>query len=107
MFQIILRRKGKLHGKFSLIDLAGNERGADTSSADRQTRLEGAEINKSLLALKVRKVYLIAKGLLLLTLILLSCKKRVKEKIYKLVIFEVTDFIVCRIFAYTHFPLFL
>lgn len=53
MFQIILRRKGKMHGKFSLIDLAGNERGADTSSADRQTRLEGAEINKSLLALKV------------------------------------------------------
>ncbi|RMC04495.1 hypothetical protein DUI87_18940 [Hirundo rustica rustica] len=40
VFQIILRRKGKLHGKFSLIDLAGNERGADTSSADRQTRLE-------------------------------------------------------------------
>ncbi|KAM9590627.1 kinesin-like protein KIF2A isoform 4-T4 [Morphnus guianensis] len=52
VFQIILRRKGKLHGKFSLIDLAGNERGADTFSADRQTRLEGAEINKSLLALK-------------------------------------------------------
>ncbi|TNN68159.1 Kinesin-like protein KIF2A [Liparis tanakae] len=52
VFQILLRRQGKLHGKFSLIDLAGNERGADTSSADRQTRLEGAEINKSLLALK-------------------------------------------------------
>jgi len=52
-FQIILRRRGKLLGKFSLVDLAGNERGADTSSADRQTRMEGAEINKSLLALKV------------------------------------------------------
>uniref|UniRef100_A0A8C6ZU70 Kinesin-like protein n=1 Tax=Nothoprocta perdicaria TaxID=30464 RepID=A0A8C6ZU70_NOTPE len=51
-FQIILRRKGKMFGKFSLVDLAGNERGADTSSADRQTRMEGAEINKSLLALK-------------------------------------------------------
>ncbi|XP_054837260.1 kinesin-like protein KIF2C isoform X2 [Eublepharis macularius] len=51
-FQIILRRKGKLYGKFSLVDLAGNERGADTSSADRQTRMEAAEINKSLLALK-------------------------------------------------------
>lgn len=57
VFQIILRRKGKLHGKFSLIDLAGNERGADTSSADRQTRLEGAEINKSLLALKVTEMF--------------------------------------------------
>ncbi|KFQ20100.1 Kinesin-like KIF2C, partial [Mesitornis unicolor] len=51
-FQIVLRRRGKLLGKFSLVDLAGNERGADTSSADRQTRMEGAEINKSLLALK-------------------------------------------------------
>ncbi|XP_030350376.1 kinesin-like protein KIF2C isoform X2 [Strigops habroptila] len=51
-FQILLRRRGKLFGKFSLVDLAGNERGADTSSADRQTRMEGAEINKSLLALK-------------------------------------------------------
>ena len=33
--------------------ILGNERGADTSSSDRQTRMEGAEINKSLLALKV------------------------------------------------------
>lgn len=54
VFQIVLRPVGssKIHGKFSFIDLAGNERGADTSSANRQTRMEGAEINKSLLALK-------------------------------------------------------
>jgi len=55
VFQIILRHNNNrksLYGKFSLIDLAGNERGADTSSANRQTRMEGAEINKSLLALK-------------------------------------------------------
>ena len=31
-------------GKFSLIDLAGNERGADTSSACRVTRVEGTYI---------------------------------------------------------------
>lgn len=54
VFQLSIKKRSnnKLRGKFSLIDLAGNERGADTSSANRQTRMEGAEINKSLLALK-------------------------------------------------------
>ena len=36
----------------TLIDLAGSERGADTRTACRTTRMEGAEINTSLLTLK-------------------------------------------------------
>ncbi|PFX31815.1 kinesin-like protein KIF24 isoform X2 [Stylophora pistillata] len=39
-------------GRFSFIDLAGNERAADVTDTDKQTRVEGAEINQSLLALK-------------------------------------------------------
>jgi hypothetical protein len=39
-------------GRLTFIDLAGSERGADTNSSSRATRLEGAEINTSLLALK-------------------------------------------------------
>lgn len=48
VFQIYLRSMtapDKIHGKFSLIDLAGNERGADTSSANRQTSKYRTSIN--------------------------------------------------------------
>ena len=41
-----------MFGKLSFIDLAGSERGADTIDTNKQTRMDGAEINKSLLALK-------------------------------------------------------
>lgn len=52
-FLFSLLTHGKcIAGKISFIDLAGSERGADTADTDRQTRMEGAEINKSLLALK-------------------------------------------------------
>ncbi|KAK3606223.1 hypothetical protein CHS0354_037895 [Potamilus streckersoni] len=39
-------------GRISFIDLAGSERASDVTDTDRQTRMEGAEINQSLLALK-------------------------------------------------------
>ena len=42
----------KKFGQLSFIDLAGSERGADTTNNSKQTRMEGAEINTSLLALK-------------------------------------------------------
>ena len=58
IMQLVLREpKRKNHisaigGKLSFIDLAGSERGADTNHSSKQTRMEGAEINTSLLALK-------------------------------------------------------
>lgn len=52
ILQINLKMNGKLHGRMSFIDLAGSERGADVVDTNKQTRFDGAEINKSLLALK-------------------------------------------------------
>lgn len=46
------RTRPKFMGTLNVVDLAGSERAADTAANDKQTRLEGAEINKSLLALK-------------------------------------------------------
>ena len=44
--------EGKERGRLTFIDLAGSERGADVRDACKQTRVDGAEINKSLLVLK-------------------------------------------------------
>jgi len=51
--QILIKSAdNSLKGKLIVVDLAGSERAQDTQSNNRQRRLEGAEINKSLLALK-------------------------------------------------------
>lgn len=52
ILQIYIMQNKKQKGLLSFIDLAGNERGADTYEHDNQTRIDGAEISKSLLALK-------------------------------------------------------
>jgi kinesin family protein 2/24 len=53
VLQILLRTPGKgIHGKLSLVDLAGNETGEYLSSTDKQAIREHNEINNSLLVQK-------------------------------------------------------
>jgi len=53
IIQIIIKDSKKVqYGKISFIDLAGSERAIDTIDTNKQTKFDGAEINKSLLALK-------------------------------------------------------
>lgn len=52
ILQMSLKHNDNLFSKMSFIDLAGSERGADTMNTNKKTKMDGAEINKSLLALK-------------------------------------------------------
>ena len=52
--EVVIRARGETvpWGSIALVDLAGSERAADSRAHNQQRRVESAEINKSLLALK-------------------------------------------------------
>ncbi|CAB1456486.1 unnamed protein product [Pleuronectes platessa] len=53
LLQIQLRSPNQqIRGRMWFVDLAGSERASDTKDPDKQSRMEGAEINQSLLVLK-------------------------------------------------------